>query len=334
MPSSYTPRNRLNLQATGENINLWGQILNAGGLELIDEAMDGVATISASGPTTLTTVNGADDQARYRVLNVTATGQAQITIPSVEKFYIVRAASADATITNGTASLIVKAGDCMGVVTDGVAIWPVRSTDFAGQRLKNIGTPQQSTDAVTKLYADGLAFAAALPAQTGNEGRYVTTDGATAFWAEPPSPTATQIKTALGYDPAAVEDIPTFATVAEVRAGNKTGKTIDPATLVDADSYIPVTASGAFTLDFSVGRKFKVTMTANSTMSITGLTKEISGVIRFQQDATGGRTLALNSAIKKVGPYTLSTAANAVDRCGVEICSGVAELTALEKGIA
>lgn len=128
--------------------------------------------------------------------------------------------------------------------------------------------------------------------------------------------------------------VPTFATVAEVRAGTATGKTIDPATLVDADSYIPVTANGAFTLDFSAGRKFKVTMTANSTMSITGLTKEISGVIRFQQDATGGRTLALNSAIKKVGSYTLSTAANAVDRCGVEICGGVVELTALEKGIA
>lgn len=128
--------------------------------------------------------------------------------------------------------------------------------------------------------------------------------------------------------------VPAFATVPEFRAGNVTGKPVDPATLVDADGYVPVTANGAFTLDFSTGRKFKVTMTANSTMSITGLTKEISGVIRFQQDATGGRTLAVNAAIKKVGSYTLSTAANAVDRCGVEICGGVAELTALEKGIA
>lgn len=125
-----------------------------------------------------------------------------------------------------------------------------------------------------------------------------------------------------------------FATAAEIRAGNVTGKAVDPATLVDADGYVPVTASGAFTLDFSTGRKFKVTLTANSTMSITGLTKEVSGVIRFQQDATGSRTLAVNAAIKKVGSYTLSTAANAVDRCGVEICGGVVELTALEKGIA
>lgn len=125
----------------------------------------------------------------------------------------------------------------------------------------------------------------------------------------------------------------TFATAAEVRAGAATSKAIDPAVLAAADGYVAVTANGAFTLDFSTGRKFKVTLTANSTMTITGLTKEISGVIRFQQDATGGRTLGLNAAIKKVGAYTLSTAANAVDRCGVEICNGVAELTALEKGL-
>lgn len=148
--------------------------------------------------------------------------------------------------------------------------------------------------------------------------------------------TAAALRTALEvYTKTQVDGlIPVFATVAEVRAGNVASKAVDPSTLADADGYIPITANGAFTLDFSTGRKFKVTLTANSTMSITGLTKEISGVIRFQQDATGSRTLAVNAAIKKVGSYTLSTAANAVDRCGVEICGGVVELTALEKGIA
>lgn len=175
MPSSFTTRNRLTLQATGENINLWGQILNSGVFEQIDKAMDGVTTISASGPTTLTTANGADDQARSRVLNVTAPGPAQITIPSVEKFYIVRAAVADVTITNGTASLIIRSGDCMGVVTDGVAIWPVRSTDFNGQRLRRIGAPQASDDAATRKYVDDAALAgqANLPVGTGNRVRYL-----------------------------------------------------------------------------------------------------------------------------------------------------------------
>lgn len=50
-------------------------------------------------------------------------------------------------------------------------------------------------------------------------------------------------------------------------------------------------------------------------------------------DWTGGRTLGLATAIKKFGTYTLSTAANAVDRCSYIVRAGVLELTALEKGL-
>ena len=43
-------------------------------------------------------------------------------------------------------------------------------------------TGSGSTEAVRKDYADGLVFAAVLPAQTGNAGKYITTDGTTASW--------------------------------------------------------------------------------------------------------------------------------------------------------
>lgn len=218
MPSSYTPRNRLTLQATGEAINLWGQILNSGAFDLIDKAMDGVTTISASGPTTLTTANGADDQARSRVLNVTATGPAQITIPSVEKFYIVRAAVADVMITNGAASLIIKAGDCMGVITDGVAIWPVRSTDFAGQRLKRIGAPLAHDDAATRKYVDDTAFATqagSFPGMEGSAGLFLrVADGEeNAEWADPLPPRQGKEGMALVVDPSG---IPAWSDISQV----------------------------------------------------------------------------------------------------------------------
>lgn len=45
-------------------------------------------------------------------------------------------------------------------------------------------TPTLGTSPATKAYADGLAFATVLPAQTGNAGKFVTTDGVTASWAE------------------------------------------------------------------------------------------------------------------------------------------------------
>jgi hypothetical protein len=72
MPSSYTPRNRLTKQAPGEGLNVWGTILNTGVFELIDVLADGIVTIGAAGATTLSAANGAADQARARVLNVTA----------------------------------------------------------------------------------------------------------------------------------------------------------------------------------------------------------------------------------------------------------------------
>lgn len=51
-----------------------------------------------------------------------------------------------------------------------------------GYKITNLGTPTAAGDAVTKAYADGLAFAAALPSQTGNNGGVIATDGFTAFW--------------------------------------------------------------------------------------------------------------------------------------------------------
>ena len=51
-----------------------------------------------------------------------------------------------------------------------------------GFKLTNLGAPTASGDAVTKAYADGLAFAAALPSQAGNNGALISTDGFTAFW--------------------------------------------------------------------------------------------------------------------------------------------------------
>lgn len=54
--------------------------------------------------------------------------------------------------------------------------------NMAGFKITGLGTPTLSTDAVTKAYADGLSFSAALPSQTGNNGAIISTDGTTAFW--------------------------------------------------------------------------------------------------------------------------------------------------------
>jgi len=189
MPSTFTTRNRLNKQATGENTNTWGALLNAGALDLIDFAADGITTISAAGATTLTTANGTTDQARARILNITASTAATVTIPALEKLYIVRngATNADHVITNGSSSVTVYANEVVFVITNGTTIWRFDLRNMGGNRLQNLATPTATTDAVNKAYADALAFnAVELPAQGASSVRKaVKSNGTTASWQWP-----------------------------------------------------------------------------------------------------------------------------------------------------
>lgn len=103
MPSTYTARNRAEKQGAGENANTWGTRANQNTFDMFDEALDGVESFTLSGSKTLTTANGSTDEARNRVLNVTGGTGGTITIPNVEKAYLVRnAASGDVTFTTGS----------------------------------------------------------------------------------------------------------------------------------------------------------------------------------------------------------------------------------------
>ena len=75
-------------------------------------------------------------------------------------------------------------------------------------------------------------------------------------------------------------------------------------------------------LDFNTNHNFIINMNASLTLGqpITGQVGQ-TGFIVFKQDATGSRTLTLNSAFKNPGGTapTLSTAANSVDTVGYMI---------------
>jgi len=199
MPSDYTISFRFNLQAPGENLNTWGTNLNAGVFQLIEDALAGAVSLSLSGPTALTSVNGATDQARCMSLNITGGTGGTITVPGVRKLYFVRnAASGAVVVTTGagaTASFAAgEVGFCYS--PDGVSFYRTSTpTDFAGARLQNVGSPTSNTDGATKGYVDGVAFAmasGALPGQPGNAGKFLSTDGTTASW-QTPTVTTSQI---------------------------------------------------------------------------------------------------------------------------------------------
>ncbi len=136
MPSTYTPNLRLTKQGDNDNPNTWGQVVNQQLIDLIDEAVAGVAQVNMTGNANVdisaTTANGGSDLARHAVLELTGTIGANIDliIPSLEKVYLVRGAYAGAyTVTvkpaGATTGIVVPAGQTVVLYTRGVTIYRV-----------------------------------------------------------------------------------------------------------------------------------------------------------------------------------------------------------------
>jgi hypothetical protein len=170
MPSSWTPSLRFEQQFTGENINTWGDRLNAV-LRRADYAIAGWLTKPLTGNVSLTTANDADDEARAATIKFTGgAGPFTVTIPAVSKAYLVWNACAGAvTLTTGAGvTVTVDPGDIVWVATDGAG---VKTPGYGGASIKDW------VSSVAWSYNAGN-----LPAQTGNPGKFVRTDGVNASW--------------------------------------------------------------------------------------------------------------------------------------------------------
>lgn len=172
MVSTPTTRNRLNKMGTGDATNTWGSKLNSEVFDLIDEALDGFVAVTVSGNVTLTSTNYVTDQARMRQLWLSGDGGYTITLPGVQKWYLVRnACSAAVTFTAGGVTASVPAAQSRLVFTngtdcyvsdDGASLAYVNATflPLAGGTLTGnlvlSGAPTSNLHAATKLYVDGF----------------------------------------------------------------------------------------------------------------------------------------------------------------------------------
>lgn len=93
MASTFSTRLRIELIAAGEQANSWGGTTNTNLGTLLEKAIAGIASVAHTDAAsyTLTTNNGADDEARCMILKVTGTLTAarNVVCPGVEKLYIV-----------------------------------------------------------------------------------------------------------------------------------------------------------------------------------------------------------------------------------------------------
>lgn len=112
MPSSYTSNLRLVLPVTGENQGTWGDLVNAGLTNLLDTAVSGTASIGmADANYTLTTANGAADEARAMFITLagTLTATRNVICPASSKLYFVN------NLTTGGQSIVFKTSAGTGV---------------------------------------------------------------------------------------------------------------------------------------------------------------------------------------------------------------------------
>ena len=137
MASTFTSRIRLEKQGDGENPNSWGLILNQNVIDMVDEAVAGMVTITCSSTeVTLSTANGATDQSRNAAITLVGTLTANVTValPALEKTYFVKnGTSGDFNIFlkagTGTAVTATGQGLSMMVATDGTTVYNMKSED-------------------------------------------------------------------------------------------------------------------------------------------------------------------------------------------------------------
>lgn len=107
MPSTYSPDLRIELIANGEQSGTWGDTTNTNLGTLIEQAIAGVASVSVTSTSqALTALNGASDQARCAVLELSTAlaSSFSVYVPPVTKVYVVKNLSAQtASIYAGTA---------------------------------------------------------------------------------------------------------------------------------------------------------------------------------------------------------------------------------------
>jgi hypothetical protein len=109
--TNFSPLLGLALPTTGDLSGTWGAVVNTSITDLIDSAVAGTTTLSADADVTLSTTNGAANQAREAIILWTASNGAttrNITAPAQSKTYIV--------INAGTGSVVIRgSGPTTGV---------------------------------------------------------------------------------------------------------------------------------------------------------------------------------------------------------------------------
>jgi len=182
--TNFTSLLGLALPTTGDLTGTWGVTVNDSITTLLDSAVAGTTTLSTDIDVTLSTTNGASNQARQAIILCTGarTAQRTITAPAQSKAYIIINST-----TGGFGVKIVGSGPTTGVVipaaTRALVAW--NGSDF----VKIVSNPISLTTDVTGVLpppngGTGLS-------SPGTNGNVLTSDGTN--WVSSPIPSTSGI---------------------------------------------------------------------------------------------------------------------------------------------
>jgi hypothetical protein len=152
MPSSYTSSLRLVLPLTGELTGTWGDVVNGGLTELVEDAIAGTATVNIPNTNiTLTTANEAVDEARNMFLTFTGSLSTfrTVTIPQRSKLYFVHNNTSGGHavfISCGVGnSVAIAPGARVAVYCTGSSVEFAHGTDLGAQLANTANAPNART---------------------------------------------------------------------------------------------------------------------------------------------------------------------------------------------
>ena len=187
MASTYSDL-KIELIGTGDQTGTWGTTTNNNFSIALSEAITGSADVafsSADVTLTLTDTNAAQTARNLR-LNLTGTsgGARQLILGSgcqIEKLYLINNGLADAVTVKNTSGtgIVVAAGKTMFVYNNGTNV--VDATNYLSSL--TLGTALPIGSGGTGQTTATTAFNALAPSQTGNTGKYLTTNGTDTSWA-------------------------------------------------------------------------------------------------------------------------------------------------------
>jgi microcystin-dependent protein len=195
MASTYSTNLALELIGTGDQSGTWGITTNTNLGTLLEQAISGYTTYSATGGTdTITIPNGASGTARNMFIELTGTGGGTVVVPANKKLYFIYNNTSSGAVTvkvSGQTGVSVPNGAKMILVCNGTDVY-VAENYFASLTLGSALPVASGGTGLTTLTANNVLLGNGTSAPSfvapGTSGNLLTSNGTT--WTSAAAPTS------------------------------------------------------------------------------------------------------------------------------------------------